>query len=70
MPELNLETPVGQWVAERPSTSRVFEAFHIDYCCGGDKPLSAACAARNVDPQQVFTELENALANPPAEGQA
>ena len=70
MTELNLDTPVGLWVAERPNTSRVFEAFHIDFCCGGDKPLVAACAAGNIDPEQVFAELENAMAGPPAEGEA
>jgi len=65
MSELNLDTPVGQWVAQRPSTSRVFEAFHIDYCCGGAKPLSAACTARNVDPAQVISELEKTTAEQP-----
>jgi len=65
MSVLNLDTPVGQWVAQQPSTSRVFEAFHIDYCCGGDKPLSAACAARNVDPEQVISELEKTMAQQP-----
>jgi len=65
MPNLNLDTPVGRWVALRPSTSRVFEAFHIDYCCGGDKPLSAACAARNADPEQVISELEKTIAEQP-----
>ena len=35
---------VGEWVTERPSRSRVFERFGIDYCCGGKQPLDAACS--------------------------
>jgi regulator of cell morphogenesis and NO signaling len=70
MSELNLDTPVGQWVAESPCTSRVFESFHIDYCCGGDKPLAVACAARNADPHRVFAELKTAMANPRSEDRA
>jgi regulator of cell morphogenesis and NO signaling len=70
MSQLSLDSPVGQWVAERPYTSRVFEAIHIDYCCGGDKPLSAACEARNIDPQQVLARLEDASSDPTAQGKA
>ena len=62
MPNLDFDTPVGQWVAEHPRTSRVFEALHIDYCCGGDKPLSLACAERQLDPNQTLSELAAASA--------
>jgi len=70
MAELNLESPVGQWVAERPNTSRVFESLRIDYCCGGDTPLAAACEARCVDPQQVLAQLAAVENQPPGEGEA
>ncbi len=29
---------------EKPATIRVFERFHLDYCCGGNRPLEEACA--------------------------
>jgi regulator of cell morphogenesis and NO signaling len=61
MSQLDLYSPVGQWVAERPNTSRVFESFQIDYCCGGGKSLGQACADRRLDPRQVLTELEAAM---------
>jgi len=57
MSDLNLDTSVGRWVAERPETSRVFEALQIDYCCAGNKPLSEACIERRLDPQQVLSQL-------------
>lgn len=62
MLDLNLNTAVGQWVAERPNTSRVFEALRIDYCCGGAKPLAKACAERQLDAEQVLVQLEAAAA--------
>jgi regulator of cell morphogenesis and NO signaling len=58
MSALTLNSAVGQWVAERPNTSRVFESLQIDYCCGGDTPLASACAARHLDPQQILMQLE------------
>lgn len=49
---------------EEPSSIRVFEEFGIDYCCGGRKPLSEACATRNIEVNHVIAALERA-----AEGQ-
>jgi regulator of cell morphogenesis and NO signaling len=63
MAELNLNSPVGQWVAEHPNTSRVFESHHIDYCCCGGSALAVACSKRNVDPQHLLAQLEDAIAN-------
>lgn len=67
MAELHLETTVGQWVAERPETARMFEAWQIDYCCGGDVPLSRACAERRLDPRELFAQLQAASAEAAAE---
>lgn len=54
-------TTVGDWVAQYPHTSRVFESLQIDYCCGGGKSLEAACRERQLDPQQVVEQLEQAI---------
>jgi regulator of cell morphogenesis and NO signaling len=62
MSNLDLNTTVGQWVAHQPNTSHVFEALRIDYCCGGNVPLSQACAERQLDPQRVLGELAAASA--------
>ncbi len=58
MSELGLTNTVGQWVAARPSRSRVFERHGIDYCCGGNKSLESACAAKGIDPRGILAELE------------
>lgn len=47
----------------QPSSIRVFEQFGIEYCCGGRKPLAAACAAQDVDVEIVIAALEAAIRN-------
>lgn len=37
--------------------SRVFQRFHLDFCCRGQQTVAAACAERGVDPEQVLAEL-------------
>ena len=53
---------------EMPQTTRVFEEFKIDYCCGGRKPFAEACQAAGVDPQAVAAKLENAIADTDEKG--
>jgi regulator of cell morphogenesis and NO signaling len=61
MAQLNLNSTVGEWVAQRPQTSRVFEALRIDYCCGGGKSLDQACREEEVDPQDILGQLQEAV---------
>jgi len=46
---------------ESPETTRVFEEFKIDYCCGGRKPLDQACLEAGLDPQMVVQKIEAAI---------
>lgn len=50
---------VREIALENPASIRVFEAFGIDYCCGGRKPLAQACAERNIAVDKVIEALEN-----------
>jgi regulator of cell morphogenesis and NO signaling len=59
--QLNLNTTVGEWAAQRPQTARVFEALQIDYCCGGGTSLEQACWERQLTPQDVLTQLQEAV---------
>ena len=58
MPTVELETPVGQLVRERPARSRVFDALKIDYCCGGKRSLREACERGKVSPEEALKQLE------------
>ncbi len=51
------ETPIGQVVAERPSASQLFERLGVDYCCGDDRSLRAACAREGLEAQTVLRML-------------
>ena len=51
---------VREIALEQPSSIRVFERYGIDYCCGGRKPLSEACAARSLEVNAVIAALEDA----------
>lgn len=52
-----LNRTVSEFVTERPSRSRVFERFGIDYCCGGKMRLSDACTAARLDPAAVLEAI-------------
>jgi regulator of cell morphogenesis and NO signaling len=52
---------------ELPQSTRVFEKFKIDYCCGGDQPLAAACASAGVDVQNMLELIEQVKQTPAAE---
>ena len=53
-----LEITVGQLVTERPGRARIFEAFGIDYCCGGKKPLLQAIREKGLDQNTVLRVLD------------
>jgi len=54
---------VREIALENPASIRVFEAFGIDYCCGGRKPLAEACEAKNIPMESVIAALENGAAS-------
>ena len=49
---------IGQLVAEDYRTATVFEKYGIDFCCGGQVPLAAACRERDLDPVAILGEIE------------
>ena len=46
---------------EAPLTTRVFEEFKIDYCCGGRVDFSEACVNAGLDPAMVQEKLESVI---------
>jgi len=49
---------VREIALEMPVTTRVFEEFKIDYCCGGRRPLSEACESVGVNADIVLKKIE------------
>lgn len=49
---------VGELVAERPSRSRIFQSFQIDFCCQGNRTLIQACERRLISVEVVVKHIE------------
>jgi len=54
---INSETTVREVALQLPESTRLFERFKIDYCCGGNQPLAQACASAGVDVDNVMEML-------------
>jgi len=60
------QTRIGDIVLEVPATMRIFEGLNIDYCCGGQRTLAAACAHAGRDLEEVQRRLAALQAAAPA----
>lgn len=54
---INSEMTVREIALQMPESTRLFERLKIDYCCGGNKALSEACAAAGMDVDTVIDIL-------------
>lgn len=59
---------IREIAVELPQTTRVFESFKIDYCCGGRKMFFDACRNAGADPEKVIEGLKNVLDTKSASG--
>ena len=57
MKNITPETPIGEIVRATPSSARIFEKLHIDYCCGGKKSLADVCDSKKLDAHTVIAML-------------
>lgn len=53
---------VGEVVAADWGAAEVFRSFGIDFCCGGDRTVAAACAEAGADVDEVTRALAAAAA--------
>lgn len=60
MTTLSPDTTVGEIAAGQPVSTRVFEKYGIDFCCGGRLPLADACQKQGLDPAVVIDEIGRA----------
>jgi regulator of cell morphogenesis and NO signaling len=49
---------IADVVAEQPDAIEVFERLGVDYCCGGDRTLDAACREKGLDVGSVVGQLQ------------
>lgn len=54
---INSAMSVREVALQIPNSTRLFETLKIDYCCGGNKPLTEACASAGVEVDNVIAML-------------
>lgn len=54
----SINTLVKDIVNEFPKSSDVFKKYRIDFCCGGNIPLTEAAAANSIDMDVLLADLE------------
>ena len=52
-----MDLSLGQLARRIPGATRVFDAHHFDFCCGGNQSLRSAAAAAGVNAETVVEEL-------------
>jgi regulator of cell morphogenesis and NO signaling len=64
---MSTERTLGELVATHPAAAKVFHRHHLDFCCGGEETLAAACAAHGLSPDTVLREVDTAVTDQPQE---
>ena len=64
---IDSESTLRSIALNQPATIRVFERFHLDYCCGGKRPLREACAEKGIATKEVLAALADAVSASPSE---
>ncbi len=54
---ISSEMTVREVAARVPESTRLFETLKIDYCCGGNRPLTQACATAGVEVDNLMEQL-------------
>ncbi|WP_300675531.1 iron-sulfur cluster repair di-iron protein [Soonwooa sp.] len=50
---------IGDMVAEDFRTAAIFKKYGIDFCCKGGRTIEDACDKKDLDPNKIYSELEN-----------
>lgn len=64
--DITSTTRVRDIAVELPQATRLLEQLKIDYCCGGDQPLGAACATAGVEYENVLRMIDQLRQAPEA----
>lgn len=52
-------TTLAELATTRPAASRVFHRYHLDFCCGGNRPFDEVCREEGLDPSALMQEIED-----------
>lgn len=57
----NAQKQIGQFVADDYRTAAIFSRYGIDFCCKGHKTIEEVCNKKQIDANQLLSELEAQL---------
>ena len=57
--QLTENPTVASFVTANPAAAGILERHHIDYCCGGERPLQQACEKAGLSLEQLESELSS-----------
>jgi regulator of cell morphogenesis and NO signaling len=55
---IDTNATLAHLAVHHPVATRVFLRHRLDFCCGGDRPLAAACKDAAIDPDEVAKEIQ------------
>lgn len=55
--DLNESTTLADVATAHAAASRVFHRYGLDFCCGGQRPLTEACAEKGLSAEGVLAEI-------------
>lgn len=55
------ERTIASFVTENYKTADVFKKYNIDFCCGGGVSLNSLCNSKQIDLNNLISELENVM---------
>ncbi|MBF6627107.1 MAG: iron-sulfur cluster repair di-iron protein [Proteiniphilum sp.] len=55
------QSNIGKIVAENYKAASVFKQYGIDFCCNGNRTIESACRKKQIDPDKLLTELQEAV---------
>lgn len=50
---------IGDIVAADFRTAAIFKKYGIDFCCKGGRTIEEACSPKNLDKDQIYSDIEN-----------
>ena len=56
--KINSDNTLGEIVSENYQAAAVFEKYQLDFCCHGQRSLSEASQAKNLDVESILAELD------------
>ena len=58
---INNQRIVGEVVAENYKTAAIFKRYNIDFCCNGNRTISAAIKNKDVSEDKLLSELSQVM---------